>query len=57
MKRLSFFDVKVKLEAGCEKKAYCELWIARGMENTPPIAEILWVKNGRGIVVCEFLVK
>ena len=24
---------------------------------TPPIAEILWVKNGRAIVVCGFLMK
>ena len=26
-------------------------------EDTPPIAEILWVKNGRAIVVCGFLIK
>ena len=25
--------------------------------GTPPIAEILWVKNGRVIVICGFLVK
>ena len=27
------------------------------VSNTPPIAEIIWVKNVRAIVVCGFLMK
>ena len=29
----------------------------RGKKITPPIAEIIWVKNVRAIVVCGFLIK
>ena len=29
----------------------------RKTDNTPPIEEIIWVKNVRAIVVCEFLMK
>ena len=29
----------------------------RAKVNTPPIAEIIWVKNVRAIVVCGFLMK
>ena len=28
-----------------------------GLNHTPPIAEILCVKNGRAIMVCGFLMK
>ena len=38
-------------------KIQSERYHLDSIENTPPTAEILCVKNGRAIVVCGFLMK
>ena len=57
-------DAYIHWKDALRMKEFYILWITRlsvvlitQVCNTPPIAEILCVKNGRAIVVCGFLMK
>ena len=57
-------DAYIHWKDALRMKEFYILWITRlsvvlitQVCNTPPIAEILFVKNGRAIVVCGFLMK
>ena len=53
---MSFHETFMKIPYNCSMRSE-EISRINAAEYTPPIPEIIWVKNVRAIVVCGFLMK